>query len=281
MGASTTGGTQAAGSGGTQSSGGASGASSGGSAQGGDAGSSAGAGGSSGTAGSGDGGASDGGAGPCDGFVGLATPAETALTPRDDSTAEILALRASEGIVAPETVYQRVVRDLGAIRQDYPDVADITPFPRANASSISVSFDADTLDDVALGTYTGWDCPNELYGFADSGPPSTSGVVRVRFEGRYDPSLLASEYEDLPGVTDAWESVTVGDGNDIMLDPEGETYHWIFVTGSGDCPAGCINHEYWGFTTTASGAITYHGSTVDSSLDQAWLDLHTDRTTLP
>jgi hypothetical protein len=280
MGASTTGGTQAAGAGGSQSSGGSGGTSSGGS--GGDGGSSAGAGGSGGSAGSGDGGSPDGGAGPCDGFVGLATPAETALTPRDDDDAEILALRTTDDrIVAPEAVYQRVERDLRAIRQGYPDVDLITPFPRAAASSFSMSFDDDTLADVVAGTYTGWDCPNELYGFIGSDPPSLSGTVRVRFEGRFEPSLLVSEYENLPGVTAAWESVGGGDGNDISLDVEGESYHWLFSIGSGDCPAGCINREYWGFTTNAAGDITYHGSSVDDSLDQAFITAHNDRTAKP
>jgi hypothetical protein len=282
MGASNTGGAQSGGAGGTETSGGAggaSGASSGGSAQGGESGSSAG--GSGGSAGSGDAGSPGGGEGPCDGFVGLATPAETALTPRADAVVERLALRATDRIVAPDAVYQRVARDLGAIRAGYPDVATIMPFPRADTSSISMRFDADTLDDVLAGTYTAWDCQNELYGFTGVMPAASSGTVRVTFAGRFDPTLLAGEYENLAGVMLAWESVAVGDGNDISLDAEGESYHWIFSTGSGDCPAGCINRDYWGFTTNAAGDITYRGTSTDGSLDQAWREQHLDRSALP
>jgi hypothetical protein len=268
-------------SGGTATTGGSGGSGTGGSGQGGSAGSNAGGGasGAAGSGGSGDSGA--GGAGPCDDLDALATPAETALTPRADAVVERLALRATDRIVAPRDVYERVERDLAAIRQGHAAVAAIMPFPRADASGISMEFDDDTLDDVVAGTYTAWDCLNELYGFTGTTPPTAGGTVRVTFAGRFDPSLLAGEYANLEGVAAAWESVTLGDGDDISLDVEGDTYHWVFSTGSGDCPAGCINHDYWGFTTNVRGGVSYHGTSVDGSLDQAWLDQHLDRTALP
>ena len=205
------GGTEAGGAGGT---GAASGTGSGGSDRGGNGGSSAGGGGTSGAAGSG-GSGDAGGAGPCENLDASATPAETALTPRSDAVVERLALRATDRIVAPDTVYERVARDLAAIRQGHPDVAEITPFPRADASAISMKFDADTLAEVVAGTYTAWDCLNELYGFTGAMPPSSNGTVRVTFAGRFDPTLLASDYADLAGIESAWESVNLGDGDDI------------------------------------------------------------------
>lgn len=35
---------------------------------------------------------------------------------------------------------------------------------------------------------------------------------------------------------------------------------FIFDAGSGDCPSGCIDHTYWGFSTDAAGNITYLGT---------------------
>jgi hypothetical protein len=173
-----------------------------------------------------------------------------------------------------------VARDVAAIRDAYPDVATITPLNRADPSRVLVLFDDATVDDVAAGLYTGWDCPNALYGVTGIGEPRFGGVT-ITFEGRFEPLILATAYENLPGVTSAGASVGIGDGNDISIDVEGDSYHWIFSQGSGDCPAGCISRTYWGFTTNAAGDITYQGTSEDDSLDQTWLDAHLDTMSLP
>jgi len=218
--------------------------------------------------------------GPCEDYEGLATPEEVAATPRADAEVEVLALRAGDVLLASDDVYARVARDLAAIRADYTDVASITARMRANPSSVLVLFDDATIDDVEAGTYTAWDCPNALYGATDIGDPVFNGVT-IRFEGRFEPEILGTEYATLPGVTSAGASVGIGDGDDISIDVEGDTYSWIFSQGSGDCQAGCINHDYWGFTTNADGDITYEGTSVDDSLDRGWLEEHHDITSLP
>jgi len=265
---------QAAGTGGAGGAGASSGAGSGGAATGG-----AGAGGVSTGGSAGDAGAPAGGAG-CDDYEGLATPEEVATTPRADAEVEILALRAGDVLLAPDDVVARIGRDLAAIRADYTDVATITPRLRASPSSVLVLFDDDTVDDVEADSYTAWDCPNALYRATDISEPRFGGVT-ITFEGRFEPEILGTEYAKLPGVTNAGASPSIGGGNDISIDVVGESYHWVFIQGSGDCQAGCINHDYWGFTTNADGDITDEGTSVDDSISQDWLDEHLDITSLP
>lgn len=283
-------GSQGGGSGGAGGAGGTSGTAGsgtggGGAAQGGGSGAGTGGAGGTGTAGGGvAGSAGEGGsagAGACDDYVGLATPEEVALTPRADAGVELLAIRASNSLVAPQVVYERVARDLDAIRQAYPDVASISPRAHASVSDIRLILDRPYADQVVAGSYTAWDCLNDLYGLTSVTPPNGINLVTLSFAGRFHPTLLGDEYRMLLGVLYAGELGTPGDGDDIWIDSRGDAYHWIFSVGSGDCPSGCINHSYWGFTTNADGDITYQGSSADDSLDQDWFDTYRDRSSFP
>ncbi len=50
-----------------------------------------------------------------------------------------------------------------------------------------------------------------------------------------------------------------------------KTYSYVFDQGSGDCPAGCINHDYKGFQTDGQpGGITSLGAFSNQSPAPAW-----------
>src|SRR6187402_2787929 len=62
-----------------------------------------------------------GAAGSC--MVSVPSPAVIASTPRADTNLELLALRLSSGVVAEQAIYDRVVRDVAAIREADPSLS--------------------------------------------------------------------------------------------------------------------------------------------------------------
>lgn len=192
--------------------------------------------------------------GPCDDFVGLATAAEMEGTPKADAEAEVLAIEASGKFLAPEDVYARIAADLSAIRAQWPALAGV----KAMASppdQLLVGLDEPGKALAEAGEYTGWDCPNERYGVVDI--EVASFYTLLKLSGRVDIIQLAAEYATLPNVDYAEPNFLAGDGNDVCaaVAADGE-YRYVFDMGSGDCPAGCINHAYRAFSSTPLGDIT-------------------------
>ena len=52
----------------------------------------------------------------------------------------------------------------------------------------------------------------------------------------------------------------MGDGDDVCLLIDRTKHFYVFDAGSGDCPAGCIDHTYWGFAIDVKGQITVLGT---------------------
>lgn len=250
---------------------GAGGAPTGGSEVGGTGGSVSEPGGSGGSGGSGGaGGVSGGGEGACADYVGSATPQETALTPRADVDVEILALRASGEVVAPTEIYQQIAEDLAGIRAEVPALAEIHPRPIEAPSSLNVELDDAGLALLEQGAYDAWNCPNALYRVMSLGQPSSQGVVSLLFRGRYRMLVVRDDYRELEHVVSASTPLAIGGGDDVCIRVEGMRLDYLFDHGSGDCPAGCINHNYWGFSSEASGEITLVGTSQDDTLSDDW-----------
>jgi hypothetical protein len=59
----------------------------------------------------------------------------------------------------------------------------------------------------------------------------------------------------------AYASAVLGsDGNRVQLIVQPALLHFVFIAGSGDCPAGCIRHDYFYFTLdTVTKTITSNG----------------------
>jgi hypothetical protein len=199
----------------------------------------------------------------CAGYVGRGTAREIAATPRADVNLEMLALSMTSGLTASQLVYERVVRDVGAIRSAYPAVASIGYFPVHDHQSVIVGFDPPTAADVAEGNYTAWDCANTWYGLQSLNVRAS--LTQVNLKGIYATPQLATEYGGLPGVRSAEPNYFGGDGPTICGTIDGDTYHYVFDEASGDCPAGCIDHVYSYFTTDAAGSITIRDTWDNSS----------------
>lgn len=229
------------------------------------------------TAGDG-GGPGDGGGGAC-GDVGHGTEAEIAATPRAEPNLELLALSLSDGLTADQAIYERVVRDVGAIREGHPDVADIAYFPPHDGKGLLLTTTSEAADRIEAGDYVAeWDCLNEHYemqsvmveplGMSDA-------FVLLQLDGLYDLTILAPDYAGLPGVDGAGPNLAGGDGPTICAEIDGETYHYVFDDAGGDCPAGCTTHDYTYFTVAADGTIERVGSWSNDSAEARpdWVDI--------
>jgi hypothetical protein len=190
------------------------------------------------------------------------TPAAgTGQTPRADAEAEQLALEATGAIVAPQHVYERVVGELAGIRQVHDEVAQLVARPSWIPENILMGFDKQGAAAVRRGFYDAWDALNMLFGLAEI--EIFDEFVALTFEGRFYGPLVAEEYARLPNVRYAEPNFTVGDGNDVCLEIDGDTHSFVFVQGDGDCLAGCIEHAYWGFAVDAAGQITVLGTWIE------------------
>jgi hypothetical protein len=197
--------------------------------------------------------------GPCARYTGIAKRETITQSPFPNPEAEALAIEASGELVAPPDVYHRILHDLSGIRASNPAVADIHAMPSWAADELIIAFDAEGTVSVTAGTYTEWNCANDLYGMSSSrtlGESSQSVLAHffvLHFDHRFNAPLLASQYATLPHVTSVSPEPAAGDGDDVCVSSDGDTYSYVFDAGSGDCPAGCIEHTYWGFLTPRAG----------------------------
>ena len=223
-----------------------------------------GAAGDGGSAGAGGGGGQGGGASvPCCacGDVGLGTQEDLAATPRDDVEAEMLALAVSSGLTARQQAYERAIVDLAKIRVEAPEISDVRYRPAHDGKMVLLSANELTIAAIRDGSYDAWQCLNEHYGLVAIEVLEFYPGVFVELEGIYETSLIAPEYEGLPGIVSAtFNSYAHAMPGICLIAFDEDFWHLVGWTGSGDCEAGCIYREYWYFTTTAAGDVELVGT---------------------
>jgi hypothetical protein len=191
----------------------------------------------------------------------LATAAEIAATPRADTNLELLALQLSPGrFTAEQAIYDRVVRDVSAIRAAEPSLADIAYWPNDDGRGLFLELaDQGTLMAMQAGSYHAWDCLNQTFIETKLVLNNPSGQfspeATLTLKGIYAIPLLAAEYGKLPGIKSAAPESSGGDGPTICVTPSTDVWHYVFDRAGGDCPAGCTTHEYHHFTTTRAGEL--------------------------
>jgi hypothetical protein len=197
--------------------------------------------------------------------AGLPGPVLITVTPRADTNLELLALHLAGGIVADQFVYDRLVRDVGAIRSQDARVAGIQYFARGDGKSIGLSPDASTYAAMRAGSYHAWDCLNQTYLVTNTqfieypNLPSVGPNVLLTLKGIYNIPTLVTQYATLPGVKAFDGGPGGGDGPTICVTRESDAWHYVFDRAGGDCPAGCTEHTYYHFSTNAGGAVTSLG----------------------
>ncbi len=200
--------------------------------------------------------------GACDDFVPLATAAEVALAGREDTDAEILALRASGQLVAPTALYDRIHTDLEAVRALEPAVAEVHVWD-VFYNWLSLQLDEASFSALESGEYHAWDCANAHYGLSSTDIVGVRSVALSFEPKRYLVPLLVGQYETFEGVVSAGVG-TSGDGADICLIVNGSDHRYLFDDASDGCGVICNEHIYSGFDVSMDGDVTPLGSYCES-----------------
>ena len=178
--------------------------------------------------------------------------------------AQLLALEVEGQLQPSAELTEQIYNDLAAIRSTYPDVAHITFRPRAVPDEIIVGITQEAAEQFRNGQYHALDELNELYGVIEIRThfrPSYSFLI-LKFNQVYNTQLLSQIYTqaNLEGVRYAEPNGHIGDGPTIVAEPP----FYIFINAWGDCPSGCIYHEYWSFKVEEEQAVLLSELYVDS-----------------
>jgi hypothetical protein len=184
---------------------------------------------------------------------------DVSQTPRADQNLELFALAHSDGIVADQDVYDRIVRDVTSMRELEPLVANIDYFARYGANTLRLQVSADTLNRMEHGDYSAWDCLNSTYRVTDIDFELFTIINRndaiLTFAGVYDYERLGALYAILPEILSSQPAILLGDGPTICLTTSPDTWHYVFDRAGGDCPAGCTEHDYYHFASSSDGTV--------------------------
>ena len=78
------------------------------------------------------------------------------VTLRADPNLELLSLKLTQGMVAEQAHYDRIVRDVTAIRRQRADLSDIHYFPEHDGRTLLFSVDTSDFSEMQAGTYRDW-----------------------------------------------------------------------------------------------------------------------------
>lgn len=183
------------------------------------------------------------------------------ITPKPDAEAELAALWLTGDLIAPQSTYDVLTKDLATIRARYDDAIDavsISFHPPWAPSQVIVGFTADAVRRIREETFF------EFYALGDSfelaeidtsrfSRPSPPWAV-LSFAGRRHPERMSEAYAALEGIMWAEPNHYVGDWPNVYPWKLGDTRTYLFRKAAGDCPAGCIQSEFFYFRVT-DGAL--------------------------
>jgi len=190
------------------------------------------------------------------------TAEQFGATPRPKSGMELLVLDDVDAFVAPQCLYDRVVGEVGGIRNGPLAEVDI-PFSKSRFPDfgrfLTFHVDSDAADRIESGKYE-WSCLNAHYEIADYSlsrqGEDGGGAARVvvELEGIYDMQRVAEAYENLPGLVEkngelvqtVNPAVTVDTPQvDICVQFDGEASRYVFFAERlRDSPPGSVYYLF-------------------------------------
>ena len=163
-----------------------------------------------------------------------------------------LEMLASNQIIAPQAVYDRIDRDLELIRTAYPALAEQTHSMAWAPNQLIVAL----LQNQPSGSY---DCLNAFYQVIDSDLLFSSGgstYYVLTLDGKFNAEGLAAIYTALPEVNFAEPNGLVGGQNYwVPSNLGGGKWKWEIDDGWHDCFDGCDCHKQYVLQTDADGNI--------------------------
>lgn len=168
---------------------------------------------------------------------------------RDDEEAEMLTMALTGQLRAPETEYQRIVRDLELIRTTYVDLVTVIDDPDYVPNQLVIKLVAgEPLDDYhdLNATYM---VTAEDHLFGD--------WWTLTFCDNLNATVLAAYYTALPAVQYADPNYLIGTDDQIDISIlAGQTYRYNIDDGFLDCFDGCDCHRVWVLDVDSLGVVT-------------------------
>ena len=111
--------------------------------------------------------------------------------------------------------------------------------------------------------------PLDIRGF------STLDTTLLSFPVNLNLQQLQTTYSNLVGIESVGADLLVGDGDDICREQVETTTYYVFRDGEGDCPSGCSQEVYYGFSIDEHQQVTqlgtYDGSPGTANSEPDWL----------
>jgi hypothetical protein len=181
------------------------------------------------------------------------------LTPRENAEAEWIALWLSGELVAPESLYVKVLDSRTKLLEQYidsiPEVAIEFDYP-VFKSDIRLYFSDSAKSLIRSGDYHVWDSLNNYFKVVEIDTIAFSSLysARLSFSGRLNPSILCSEYISLPGVSKIYPEYSLIGDRPGMYPWIIDNYMTFLVRDAwGDCPSGCAQSHLFYFKESDDG----------------------------
>lgn len=185
----------------------------------------------------------------------------------------ILAFQVSDTVTAEPAVLSQIEQHIAAIARREPQVKGINLRPPFNARKMILEVDAPTAASIAIGKYQAW---SSLHSQLRISRMEVDGkTVSIEYGETYNSPRLAREYQGLPGVLSASPSWMAGDGSWIYIQRGADGWRYIFDIGSGDCLAGCANHQLLYFVVDDSGRVLREdrwSTATDNNRSPPWVE---------
>ena len=160
--------------------------------------------------------------------------------------AQMLAIEVSGQLRPPEELAIRIDNDSTVTRFTFPFIASIHYRYPYSPDELIVGLTDTAMSQYLAGQYHAVDALNEEYGVIDIRTLSTNlKIIILTFNQIYNMPMLSNIYEqaDPVGIRYAEPNYYGGDGSTIIANLP----FYTFVHAWGDCPSGCINHDYYFF----------------------------------
>lgn len=167
---------------------------------------------------------------------------------RASQEAELLAMELAGTLRAPDAEYDRIVRDLGLIRQAHPELVSEPDSPDFLPTQLLVGMNGP----AALGA--DYAALNAHYLLVDE---EDHGYWRLlTFCDNLNMVVLAGIYAALPEVSYAEPNYLYGIDNYYTVSVNGTTYRYDIDDGFHDCFDGCDCHRHYIIDVDAEGNVT-------------------------
>lgn len=175
---------------------------------------------------------------------------------RDD--AELLSLIVSSSLKPDPVITLRIKQMISYARSMNSELQDIRlkmPWmPQQMMLKLADDAAPLSIDNPIQTGYDGIDELNRLYQ-VEQIKEIAPNFYTFHFKHILNVPILVQEYQKLAGVAMVEPDQIVGDGDDIMLNRNGETWILKFKRGWGDCLAGCIHEHFWEFQFDPNGQM--------------------------